>query len=582
MRRILIGTSALPDSPDDSKSSYKGSSRSRLFTVLGLFILCFAVLSARLIDVSLLRDGGEPSITRAGSDRPGATGRADILDRNGVLLATTLRTPSLYANPRVLLDPEEAAKKLTTVLPDLSYNVLIQKLISKRSFAWLKRGLTPLQQHQVNSLGIPGLGFLDEYRRIYPQADLTSHIVGFCGIDNVGLSGIESRYNAELTAPDRLGQAISLSLDIRVQNVLHNELSEAVKTFQAVGAAGVVMDVESGEILAMVSLPDFDPNRFSEANAESRFNRASLGIYEMGSTFKAFTVAAALDTGIINLKSRYDATNPLRVARYWIRDDHAKNRWLSVPEIFIYSSNIGAAKMALDLGGDRQKAFLDKLGLLSPSTVELPEVAKPMWPQPWREDSTMTVGFGHGIAVSPIKIAAAIASLVNGGYRIDETLIRGKSVSAKPGDRVKSVSAKPGDRVVSAHTSKMMRALLRLVVTDGTGSQAEAVGYSVGGKTGTAEKPGKRGYRRDALISSFVGVFPSVAPRFLVLAVLDEPKGTKATHGFAGGGWTAAPTVSRVISKIGPMLDVMPIREKDAESHMILEISSEEENLEAF
>ena len=465
MRRTLIGTSTLPDSPDDSKSSYKGFGRSRLFTVLGLFILCFAVLSARLIDISLLRDGGEPSITRAGSDRPGATERADIIDRNGVLLATTLRTPSLYANPRVLLDPEEAAKKLTAVLPDLSYNVLLQKLISKRSFAWLKRGLTPLQQYQVNSLGIPGLGFLDEYRRIYPQADLTSHVVGFCGIDNGGLAGIESRYNSDLTAPDRLDQALSLSLDIRVQNVLHNELSEAVEAFQVVGAAGVVMDVESGELLAMVSLPDFDPNRFSEASAESRFNRASLGIYEMGSTFKAFTVAAALDTGIINLKSRYDATNPLRVARYWIRDDHAKNRWLSVPEIFIYSSNIGAAKMALDRGGDRQKAFLDKLGLLAPSTVELPEVAKPMWPQPWREDSTMTVGFGHGIAVSPLNLAAAIGSLVNGGYRIDETLIRDKSVSATP-----------GDRVVSADTSEMMRALLRLVVTDGTGSLAETAG----------------------------------------------------------------------------------------------------------
>jgi len=545
-------------------------------TVLGLFVFCFMILSARLVDLSLLRAGGAPSVIRAGGDTPRATGRADIVDRNGVLLATTLRAPSLYAHPSVMLDVKEAATRLAEVLPELDRAELALNLASERSFVWLKRGLTPRQKYAVNRLGIPGLGFLDERWRIYPQAALTSHVVGFSDIDNGGLAGIERRFDDMLSAPDQVDHPLVLSLDVRVQSVLRQELSVAVEDFRAVGAAGVVLDVRTGELLAMVSLPDFDPNlnhRVATATASAHFNRASLGVYEMGSTFKTFTVAAALDAGTVDLTGGYDATNPIRVARFTIHDDHAKKRWLSVPEIFIYSSNIGAAKMALDLGGERQKAFLKRLGLLSPSPVEIPETGTPMWPRPWRDISTMTIAFGHGIAVSPLQLASAVATLVNGGYAVPATLMRREASSV--------VS---GKQVVERATSDMMRALLRLVVTDGTGRQAKSPGYQVGGKTGTAEKASAsaRGYRRSALISSFVGVFPINEPRYLVVALLDEPKGNKSTQGRAGGGWTAAPVVGRVIARIGPMLGVVPVNAGDAELGPLVEVAGAEANLATF
>lgn len=568
MTRRRPASAARPGS-DDKLPIQVG--RRRLLTVLGLFVFCFMILSARLVDLSLLRAGGEPSVTRAGGDTPRATGRADIVDRNGVLLATTLRAPSLYANPPVMLDVEEAATRLAQVLPELDRAALVRKLASERSFVWLKRGLTPRQQYAVNRLGIPGLGFLDERRRIYPQAALTSHVVGFSDIDNGGLAGIERRFHDMLSAPDQVDHPLVLSLDVRVQSVLRQELSVAVEDFRAIGAAGVVLDVRTGEFLAMVSLPDFDPNRVATTSTDARFNRASLGVYEMGSTFKTFTVAAALDAGTVDLTGGYDATNPIRVARFTIDDDHPKKRWLSVPEIFIYSSNIGAAKMALDLGGERQKAFLKRLGLLSPSPVEIPESGTPMWPQPWRDISTMTIAFGHGIAVSPLQLASAVATLVNGGYAVPATLMRREAASV--------VS---GEQVVGRATSDMMRALLRLVVTGGTGRQAESPGYQVGGKTGTAEKASARGYRRSALISSFVGVFPINEPRYLVMALLDEPKGNKSTHGFAGGGWTAAPVVGRVIARIGPILGVAPVNAGDAEPGPLVEVAGAEANLATF
>ena len=548
--------------------------RRRLLTVLGLFVFCFMILSARLVDLSLLRAGSEPSVIRAGGDTPRATGRADIVDRNGVLLATTLRVPSLYANPPVILDVEEAATRLAQVLPEFDRTALVLKMASERSFVWLKRGLTPRQQYAVNRLGIPGLGFLDERRRIYPQAALTSHVVGFSDIDNGGLAGIERRFDDVLSAPDQTDHPLMLSLDVRVQSVLRQELSVAVEDFRAIGAAGVVLDVRTGEFLAMVSLPDFDPNRARVATTsadDARFNRASLGVYEMGSTFKTFTVAAALNAGTVDLTGGYDATNPIRVARFTIHDDHPKKRWLSVPEIFIYSSNIGAAKMALDLGGERQKAFLKRLGLLAPSPVEIPESGTPMWPQQWRDISTMTIAFGHGIAVSPLQLASAMATLVNGGYAVPATLMR-----------CEAACVVSGQQVVERATSDMMRALLRLVVTDGTGRQAESPGYQVGGKTGTAEKASARGYRHSALISSFVGVFPINEPRYLVVALLDEPKGNKSTHGFASGGWTAAPVVGRVIARIGPMLGVVPVNAGDAEPGPLVEVAGAEANLAAF
>ena len=540
--------------------------RNRLLAIAGVFALACLVLAARLVEVSLL-PGGEQTAAGAAGAADAPVARADIVDRNGVLLATSLRTASLYANPRRLIDPAAAAAGISALLPDLGRGVLLKKLSSDRSFVWLKRNLTPKQQYAVNRLGIPGIGFVTEQRRVYPQGALTAHAVGFTGVDNRGLAGIEKSFEAVL-APAAPGPAaaLRLSLDVRVQNALHQELSAAVAEFGTLGAAGVVLDARSGEVLALVSLPDFDPNRPASASAEALFNRASLGVYEMGSTFKTFTMAMALDLGTIDLGDGYDATEPLRVARFVIRDDHPKRRWLSVPEIFIYSSNIGAAKMARDVGGAQQKAFLERLGLLQRSALEIPEIGRPMWPEPWREINTMTIAFGHGIAVSPVQLASGVAAVVNGGVMTPATLMRHEADQQVT-----------GRRVIAAENSHVMRRLLRAVVTRGTGGKAEVPGYAVGGKTGTARKIGEAGYRRGALISSFVGAFPIADPRYVALAILDEPKGNDSTMGFASGGWTAAPVVGRVIARIAPMLGLAPQAEgEEPERDTLLVVASGE------
>ena len=523
----------------------------RLLTVGAVFALAFVVIAGRLVDLTLLRDRNE--LRLVAQPAIAAQPRADIIDRNGMLLATTLTTASLYANPRRIIDAERAAAALARTLPGLDAGAVANKLASGKSFVWLKRGLAPRQQYAVNRLGIPGLAFQNEPRRVYPLGRLAAHVLGFSGIDNSGLAGIERFFDASLTAPGT--GALALSLDHRVQHALADELGAAVRRHQAAGAAGLVLDVRTGETLALVSLPDFDPNRAGDFAAEALFNRATLGVYEMGSTFKAFTTAVALDAGVVKVSDGYDASQPIRIARYLIRDYHAKRRWLTVPEIFVYSSNIGAAKMALDVGGERQRSFLARVGLLNAPRIELPEVGEPLVPSPWRDINTMTVAFGHGIAVSPLQLAVGFAALANDGVLVPPTLVR-----REPGHQP------AGLRVISADTSHTMRRLLRLVVEHGTGRKAGRPGYAVGGKTGTAEKSGRRGYRRGVLVSSFVGVFPMGAPRYLVLALLDEPRGTDATQGFATGGWTAAPVVGRVIGRVGPLLGVVPVADPSSDT----------------
>ncbi len=537
-----------PAAPDDVGKDVLEVGRNRLLALAGVFAVVCLILAARLIEVTVLQ-GGEPSPARAGA--AATVVRADIVDRNGVILATSLETASLYANPGELIDATAAATAISAVLPELGRGELLGKFALDGTFVWLKRNLTPKQQYAINRLGIPGIGFVTEQRRVYPQGALTAHAVGFTGVDTRGLAGIERSFEAIL-APSGAARAatLRLSLDVRVQNALHEELSDATAEFSALGAAGIVLDADTGEVLALVSLPDFDPNHPASASADARFNRASLGVYEMGSTLKTFTMAMALDSGMVDLGDGYDATEPLRVARFVIRDDHAKRRWLSVPEIFIYSSNIGAAKMARELGGARQKEFLERLGLLRRAGLEIPEIGKPMWPEPWREINTMTIAFGHGIAVSPVQLASGVAAVVNGGIMVPATLI--------PTETGHPVA---GRRVIEAETSAIMRRLLRAVVTRGTGSKADVPGYAVGGKTGTARKIGEAGYRRGALLSSFIGTFPIEVPRYIVLAILDEPQGNESTMGYASGGWTAAPVVGRVIARVAPMLGVAPADE---------------------
>ncbi len=520
----------------------------RLVTVALVFAVSFFVLAGRLIELTVVREPGQSLAFITAAPTKSTAGRSDIVDRNGTLLATNLLTASLYADARSVPDAAAAAAKLVKVLPELSLAAVQERLSSGRAFVWLKRNLTPSQQAAVNGLGIPGLHFRDEQRRLYPHGALESHVLGFTDVDGNGISGIEKYFDQEMRDRGPRGQALQVSLDARVQHALRDELRSAVDRFQAAGAAGLVMDVNSGELLALVSLPDFDPNHPSAAPALARFNRATKGVYELGSVFKVLTVAMALDSGATRIRGGYDATKPIRVARFTIRDSHAKKRWLSVPEILIYSSNIGAAKMALDVGRDSQRSYLDRFGLLGRPSLELPEVGVPITPARWGDISTMTAAYGHGLAVSPVQFASAFAAMVNGGVLLPATLIK-----RKPG--------KPtvGIQVISKRTSNQLRRLLRAVVEKGTGRKAQAPGFLVGGKTGTAEKAAVGGYSRKALISSFAAAFPMTAPKYVVYLLLDEPRGDVETHGFATAGWTAAPLAGRVISRIAPILGVRPV-----------------------
>jgi cell division protein FtsI (penicillin-binding protein 3) len=524
--------------------------RTRLLVTAGLFLVAFAVIALRLVDVSLVKPSGE---MRVAHGVPGKVqvGRADIVDRNGMLLATTLATPSLFANPKQILDPREATQKLVEILPDLSEAEIYAKLTSEKSFVWLKRLLTPRQEFEVNRLGIPGFQFQREDRRVYPEGNLIAHVVGYTGLDNKGLAGIERGFDDILK---ERSEPLQLSIDLRLQQILHDELSKTVQDFTAKGGVAIVMDVHTGEILSLVSLPDFDPNKPGTATPDSTFNRATLGTYEMGSTFKIFTTAMALDAHTATLTSYYDASQPIQIGRFTIHDYHNLHRALSVPEIFEYSSNIGAARMAMDAGTDRLKSFLGRLGLLRMPTFEIPEIAAPLVPAPWRDVNTMTVAFGHGISVSPLQLATAASAVVNGGVLHTATIVK------PPKDFVPA-----GQQVMSARTSEDMRRLMRLVVEQGTGGFAAAPGYLVGGKTGTAEKVAGHSYERKALLSSFVGVFPINDPRYLVLAIVDEPHGNKQSHGFATGGWTAAPVVGHAIQRMAPLLGIEPVDETSPE-----------------
>ncbi|GJL86078.1 MAG: peptidoglycan glycosyltransferase [Micavibrio sp.] len=521
--------------------------RGRLVLISAVFMLCYMVIAARVIDLTVIQGHlGHERTASLQDSHPSATAitRADVVDRNGVLLATTLKMASLYADPALITDAESTAKGLVKIFPSLSYGDTLQKLQSKKHFVWVQRNLTPHEQYAVLELGQPGLGFQRTDRRIYPQGELSSHLIGYTNVDNHGLAGIERSFDRFLGD----GKPLTLTIDIRLQHALRREVQKAMSDFTAKAGVGVIMDVANGEVLAGVSLPDFDPHKAGAANSDAIFNRLSLGVYELGSMFKIFSTAALLETHGSPMSTTFDAREPLKAGRFTINDYHAQKRILTIPEVFMHSSNIGSALMGLEVGTKVLKDFYTDLGLLTPMEIEISEVGKPMVPDPWGDVSTMTASYGHGVATTPFQLTSAVSTIVNGGFFVKPKLILGADNDNKS-----------DLRIVSPQTAESMRKLLRLVVSDGTGKNADVPGYSVGGKTGTAEKIGAKGYDRKRLISSFVGVFPMENPRYAVMVMVDEPKGNKESFGYATAGWVAAPAVARVVSSMGAILGI-PVR----------------------
>jgi cell division protein FtsI (penicillin-binding protein 3) len=525
---------------------------------LGLAILAFgigyAIIAGRLVMLAAVPDAhmGRRTITQDAV----ATARPDILDRNGEILATDVRAPSLFAEPNRIIDVDEATELLTAVIPDLDAVEMRERLGSKRRFVWLKRDITASQRAEVYRLGLPGIGFLPENKRVYPNGAEVSHLIGHVNIDNQGIAGIEKWLDrnglADLhmagLATDRLQEPIELAVDLRVQHALRDELFKARDKYKAKAAAGLIVAVRTGEIVSMVSVPDYDPNNPRQALDPNRINRLTTGVYEMGSTFKALTLAMALDSGKINLNSTFDARGPLHFGKFEIHDAHPENRFLTLSEVFTYSSNIGAARIALAMGVEQHKAFLRKMGQLDRLRTELPESAEPLVPRNWGELNTVTIAFGHGLSVAPLQAVMGICALMNGGYLIQPTFLRRSEEQAK-------AIAK---RVIKSETSDKMRYLMRLNAEKGTARQADVPGYYVGGKTGTSEKVVGGHYSKDRVLNSFTAVLPADDPRYLVLIMLDEPQALPETHGFRTSGWNAVPTGAAVIARVAPLLGVQP------------------------
>jgi cell division protein FtsI (penicillin-binding protein 3) len=528
--------------------------RARIALVVLLFAIGYAAIAARLILFAAAGEAG--GARRIATHDALATARPDVLDRHGEILATDVRTPSLFAEPNRIIDADEASELLSAVMTDADAPELRERLASKRRFVWLKREITPAQREQVYRLGIPGIGFLRENKRIYPNGAEVSHLIGHVNIDNQGIAGIEkwldSRGLADLhmagLASDRLQKPIELAVDLRVQHALHDELVAARSKYKAIAAVGMLTDVRTGEIIAMVSIPDYDPNNPREALDPTRINRLTTGVFEMGSTFKALTIAMALDSGKVTLKSAFDASHPLQYGKFTIHDYHAQNRVLTVPEIFTYSSNIGTARMAVSLGVEYHKAFLRKMGQLDRLRTELPESAEPLVPKRWMELNTVTIAFGHGLSVAPLQAMMAVGALMNGGYLIPPTFLK----------RSEQEAMALATRVVKPETSEKMRYLMRLNVEKGTASKADVKGYYVGGKTGTSEKVVGGRYSKTKVLTAFTAVLRADQPRYGLLIMLDEPQPLPETHGFATSGWNAVPVGGAVIARVAPLLGLEP------------------------
>ena len=528
-----------------------------IWVLAGFFVVAFAAVM-RIGFIGLFEEASaRPSMAEAL-----LPDRGEIVDRNGEVLARDFDAYALWYNPDALGDgsplvssPADVAKRIAAVFPDMDAADLAKRLASGKP-GYLRRRILPEDANLIHAIGEPALEFPRETERIYPQGSMAAHVLGFVSADEGGKVGMEQIFEERLTDPMTRGEGAQLSIDTRVQGALEDELARGVRLSEAKGAAGVILDVDTGEILALASLPDFNPNHIDAEGAKNIFNRVTNQVYELGSTFKPITVAAAIDAGSVrDLGKHYQANRPLAIGGFRIRDSHPIGASINVPQSLIHSSNIVTAQIADELGSEKMRATMLSLGMNARPEVELPARGMPLWPSgDWSRITTMTVSYGHGIAVTPLHLASAYAALVNGGIWRPATLRK-----LQPGEVPK------GRRVFKASTSARMRQMLRMIVEYGTGKKANAAGFRVGGKTGSAEKPGEGGYRRSSLVSTFAAAFPMDRPRFVVIAMLDEPKGTAATSGQRTASWNAAPVVGRVVPRIGPMLGVMPDETRDVD-----------------
>jgi cell division protein FtsI (penicillin-binding protein 3) len=535
-----------------------GQNRIRLISLL--FSVVFLAISVKLGMMSVILPMGEPpkEVVAVQQRIP----RPDIVDRNGNVLATDVAVASLYADPRKILDKDEAVELISSSLPDIDAKALDARLRQPgRAFVWLKRQVSPEERDEVFNHGIPGVAFVNERRRVYPQGRLAAHVLGYVDVDNKGIAGMErylddagAIYTASLIDPARGGAApAELALDLRVQHAVSDELQQAMTKFKAIAAGGIVMDVETGEIIAMASLPDYNPNAEEKDIGKDQQNRMLSGVFELGSVIKAVTFAMALDYGVVSMDSRIDARAPLVIGSARISDFRAQRRVLTLPEVFTYSSNIGTAKMALETGVERHQAFLGRVGLLDKLVTEVPETARPLLPKRWGKLVSATAAFGHGFAVQPLQGLSVVAGILNDGKMVQPTFLK----------RSKEEAEVLARSIIKESTSSKLRELFRLNALEGSAGKADVIGYRVGGKTGTAEKVRNGRYSKEHRLTSFIGAFPMEKPRYAMIIMLDEPKALPETHGFATAGWNAVPTAGKIIARIAPMLGVEPVLTDD-------------------
>lgn len=522
--------------------------RQRMWVAIFGFIFIYVIIMWRVFDVCLVNGikihHFDADLTEENFLVETPISRADIVDRNGIILASSLPTVNLYANPKKIREPEDVAEKLSLLFPEISYDDLLAKLTRKKtSFSMIKYNLSPAQQSAVNSLGIPALEFQNSEKRVYPHNNLFSHVIGYTNIDNLGLGGIEKQLHKRLTESSK---SLELTLDAGIQDTIREELSYAIDHYHAVGAAAILMDVKTGEIISMVSLPDFNPNISIPVGQRPLFNFATQGVYEAGSVFKTFNTALGLESGKIKVNDKFDCTKPIKIQGLTVSDYRGENRWLSVGEILIHSSNIGSALIVSRVGKEKQREFLLNLGFSEPlSDFEVAEKERPIFPsvKRWRDDMMATASFGYGLSSTPLHIISAFSALVNGGIYNYPTL-------------VKTGQKHQPRRVISESTSENMRRLLRDVAIYGSAKNANIAGYQVAGKTGTANKLVNGRYIDKKVMTTFLSTFPASDPQYAMLVVLDEPKAIKETWGFVTSGWNAVPTGGRIIEAIAPQLNI--------------------------